>query len=254
MNANANNLASMMLRRPLGGGDPILALFANGEQGAYYDPSDSSTVFQDAAMTTPAGDGDPVGAIMDKSGNGNHATQSTAAARPMLRQSGALWYLEFDGVDDFLTRAGILSGTQSAVYAAIQNRDLSNDAPSIVQKLTGSGRALYYHTRTSSNLKIAYLDGATSTVLTPTQDTSPHVYSWIRDGTSMDLRFDADEASATVDSVAHDNTADFWFGRWNTTNYADTNFYGLVVVDDSVTSAETNAVEALLAAKSGVTL
>jgi hypothetical protein len=28
-------------------------LFANGEQGVWYDPSDFSTVFQDAAGTTP---------------------------------------------------------------------------------------------------------------------------------------------------------------------------------------------------------
>ena len=36
-------------------------------EGAWYDPSDLSTVFQDAAGTTPAGVGDPVGLILDKS-------------------------------------------------------------------------------------------------------------------------------------------------------------------------------------------
>lgn len=35
---------------------------------------------------------------------GNHATQGTAAARPILQQDGnGLYYLELDGVDDFLT-------------------------------------------------------------------------------------------------------------------------------------------------------
>ncbi len=33
---------------------------------------------------------------------GNHATQSTADSRPVLRYAGGLYYLEFDGVDDFL--------------------------------------------------------------------------------------------------------------------------------------------------------
>lgn len=43
-------------------------LFANGEQGAWYDPSDFSTMFQDAAGTTPVTAVEqPVGLILDKS-------------------------------------------------------------------------------------------------------------------------------------------------------------------------------------------
>lgn len=65
---------------------PIKKLFANGEQGVWYDPSDLSTLFQDATGTTPVtSDGDPVGLMLDKSGNGNHATQSVSASRPTYR-------------------------------------------------------------------------------------------------------------------------------------------------------------------------
>lgn len=47
--------------------DP-LSLFANGEQGAWYDPSDLTTLYQDSAGTTPVtADGDPVGLMLDKS-------------------------------------------------------------------------------------------------------------------------------------------------------------------------------------------
>lgn len=63
---------------------PIL-LFANGEQGAWYDPSDFSTMFQDSAGTIPVTAVEqPVGKILDKSGRGNHASQATAASRPVL--------------------------------------------------------------------------------------------------------------------------------------------------------------------------
>jgi len=52
-------------------GDPdavIKALFANNEQGVFFDPSDLSTMFQDSAGTTPVtADGQPVGLILDKS-------------------------------------------------------------------------------------------------------------------------------------------------------------------------------------------
>ena len=80
-----------------------LSLFSNGEQGAWYDPSDLTTLYQDSAGTTPvAADGDPVGLMLDKSGNGNHASQSVAASRPIYRTDGTLHWLKFDGVDDRL--------------------------------------------------------------------------------------------------------------------------------------------------------
>lgn len=81
-------------------------LFAAGEEGAWYDPSDLDTLWQDAAGTTPAIVDGPVGRMDDKSGRGNHLTQTIAAARPTLRQVGAVYYLEFDGVDDHLVRSG----------------------------------------------------------------------------------------------------------------------------------------------------
>jgi len=70
--------------RAVGGFSPA-ALFSAGEQGAWYDPSDFSTMFQDDAGVTPVTSvGQSVGRINDKSGRGNHATQPTAASRPVL--------------------------------------------------------------------------------------------------------------------------------------------------------------------------
>lgn len=46
----------------------IKSLFANNEQGFFYDPNDLSTMFQDAAGTVPVtAAGQPVGLILDKS-------------------------------------------------------------------------------------------------------------------------------------------------------------------------------------------
>jgi len=45
-----------------------LSLFANGEQGGWYDPSDLTTLYQDAAGTTPVTAVEqPVGLVLDKS-------------------------------------------------------------------------------------------------------------------------------------------------------------------------------------------
>ena len=101
-------------------------LFRNGEQGVWFDPSDLSTLFQDAAGTIPVtGVEQPVGLMLDKSGRGNHASQATTTARPILRAesaAGVQYYLDFDGVDDFLD-AGTLdfsAATQAAAVVGIQ--------------------------------------------------------------------------------------------------------------------------------------
>ena len=63
----------------------IRALFAAGEQGVWYDPSDLTTLYQDAAGTIPVTAVEqPVGLMRDKSGRGNHATQTTSTSRPVL--------------------------------------------------------------------------------------------------------------------------------------------------------------------------
>jgi len=105
------NLAFRGLRLPRlgamrsgGGAVPfsIADLFASSEQGAWYGPSDLSTLFQDSAGTTPVTTaGQPVGLMLDKSGRANHATQATAAARPTYQTGPARATL--DKVDDRLS-------------------------------------------------------------------------------------------------------------------------------------------------------
>ena len=65
-------------------------LFTTGVNGAWYDPSDFSTMFQDAAGTVPVtAVGQPVGLILDKSGRGNHAynPSGNSANFPVLSAS-----------------------------------------------------------------------------------------------------------------------------------------------------------------------
>jgi len=117
------NLAFRGLRLPRlgammqsgGGAVPfsIADLFASSEQGAWYGPSDLSTLFQVSDGTTPVTVAtDPIGYFGDKSGNGNHATQATAAARPTYQTSPDR--ITLDKVDDRLSvtvPAGGFTGT-----------------------------------------------------------------------------------------------------------------------------------------------
>ena len=94
------------------------SLFAAGEQGVWYDPSDFSTLFQDAAGTIPVTAVEqPVGLILDKSGRGNHASQPTTTARAVLRaRYNLLTYSEDFSNPAWLKNTGInVVGTKKLV-------------------------------------------------------------------------------------------------------------------------------------------
>jgi len=84
-------------------------LFAASEKGVWFDPSDITTLFQDSTGTLAVtAVGQPVGKMLDKSGNGYHATQSTAGKRPTYQiDPYGYGYLAFDGVDDFMVTGSI---------------------------------------------------------------------------------------------------------------------------------------------------
>jgi len=127
------------------------SLFAGGTDGAWFDPSDLSTLFQDSAGTTPVtASGQPVGKMLDKSGNGNHATQAIAAARPIYTEGSGLAWLAFDGVDDVMEAPGLgvtssaltmlYSATQSGGAAADLIFGVENTTENRFQNFTGSSR------------------------------------------------------------------------------------------------------------------
>lgn len=84
--------------------DPA-SLFSLTEAGAWYDPSDLATLWQDTAATAPlTAEGQPLARIDDKSGNGHHLTQATAARMPTYQlDAGGKPFLQFDGIDDFVS-------------------------------------------------------------------------------------------------------------------------------------------------------
>ena len=99
------------------------ALFANGEEGGWYDPSKLSSMKQNSDGTVDAVVDSPVGYIEDQSGNGNTAIQATSDKRPTLRQAGSLYYLEFDGANDCLA-------TSAIDFANINPKALHKNVPS----------------------------------------------------------------------------------------------------------------------------
>lgn len=120
--------------------DP-LSLFAAGEQGVWYDPSDLSTLFQDSAGTTPVtAAGQPVGRMLDKSGCGNHATQTTDAARRILRvDENGRYYLAHTGSNTWMQTGNVnFTGTDKmSVFAGVKK--LSNTVGMVYEHSASTG-------------------------------------------------------------------------------------------------------------------
>jgi hypothetical protein len=122
---------------------------------AWYDPSDLTTMFQTGSRAAPgtavSADGDPVGLILDKSGNQLDLTQGTAANRPLYKTSGGLHWLQFDGSDDSLSinHASLrLLGDMTLCAAAYKNAGGSFGG--ILSCQTGAATVNAYEWRFSS--------------------------------------------------------------------------------------------------------
>lgn len=170
------------------------SLFTGGVQGAWYDPSDYSTLFQDSSGTTPVTAVEqPVGLMRDKSGNNNHASQATATSRPVLRaRYNLLTYSEqFDNAAWTKTNATVTAnattapdGTSTADFlvetaATGSHQIVSNVNPisgvtyvsSFYAKANGRNWVAFYTSSASGGAgRFAYFDlvnGAVGTVQSP---------------------------------------------------------------------------------------
>ena len=99
----------------------IFALFGASEQGAIYIPqpivNGSQALFQDSAGTVPVtADGDPVGRMLDQSGNGNHAIQTVSGSRPVYRTDGTLHWLQGNGDTLVTDNLAFMSGTNTSHF------------------------------------------------------------------------------------------------------------------------------------------
>lgn len=91
-------------------------LGAGGLDYALYDSGLASSLFQDAAGTTPAVLTNPVGRWNVRDKTPHFASQSVANQRPFLQSSG----LKFDGSDDFLGSAWFGQAGNNCIIAQVE--------------------------------------------------------------------------------------------------------------------------------------
>jgi hypothetical protein len=234
----------------------IAQLFGSGEQGAMYIPQPQlhgqQVLYQDAAGTVPVmSDGDPVGLMLDVSGNDNHATQGTSAARPLYRTDGTLHWLEFDGVDDSLTAAAFQHAAAWRAFAAAMNLSSTGsvfDSVSQAQQIRNIsgdfGCVRYSAAGDASVLTTNVAVGASVRMLTSIADTDS---SRLRlDGAAIYSQAYSEPPSARV--------AELHIGARvrSSSQQADMDFYGGIYVCSD--TQEIEQAESYLANLAGVTL
>lgn len=246
----------------------VLLLFGSGEVGLLYDPSDFSTMFQDSAGTTPVTDvAQPVGKILDLSGNNNHAYQATAAYRPILRQDGGgYYYLEFDGVDDGLQTQSNISVGNNTYSIAAANITVAGGGSTMwpilsVSPCTATGSfGVYARNDIVRRVVGAMRAGSTSSFLTPNLENSyihnqPSLFAaWHESGKLYAKTNLVTELSVTVtDTDLQTRPAYIGYAGAGTIGIP-MRWYGGFYVRRVLSSADKAAAWAYLAGKAGVTL
>lgn len=213
---------------------------------AWYDPSDLSTLKQNSngtgAVTT---DGDRVGYIADKSGNGNHAIQATAGSRATYKTAGGLHWLEFDGVDDYLSAD--IADLGSLAETIVGFRSIT--APANGRIISGANIALFGATYLYMN------QGAASLPATTISTGADFVCNCRLNGASSRINVNRGTYGTDATGPGAGAIADITLCADSTgASPTNTRIYGLILVSREMTASEIANSEDFMAAKSGVTL
>jgi len=242
------------------------SLFAGGTEGAWYDPSDLSTLFQDSAGTTPVtASGQPVGLMLDKSGNDNHATQAISAKRPIYTEGSGLSWLAFDGVGDTMATAAIdftgtdkvsiFTGTQkddnsTRMVAELSSTFVGNEGSFFMLTSLTYGSTSRGDASVSSNQRVDTntVSGANTSVITALSD--------IPADSTIIRRNGSQEGESTGDKGAGNfgNYPLYIGSRNNSSLFLNGKLYGLIIPGKLASAGEIASTEAYMASKTGVTL
>ena len=241
-------------------------LFTVGVKGAWYDPSDLSTLFQDTAGATPvAAAGQTVARVNDKSGNGNHLLQAIAGARPTYQVDGnGKGYLAFNGTSNYLSvasRFGLVADPAMTVAVGLVPLNVGA-AGKRTWHLGGTGSGIIGGEFGPAGWSWRH-NGGGYRIFGPTAFGTAKTAIWSRGAAStygagsLYLDNTAQAQTAVGNGTAHptDTTANFNIGQSGlsgTELWASMSLYGLILIDRAASAQERGDITAWMDGKTGI--
>ena len=230
---------------------PVIPPFApsdllTGAAGLWWDvqPGNCFQETTGAAATTPASVGDPVGTIVDLGGNGNFGVAPSNAARPILRQEGDDFYLEFDGTDDQISAPVAYSADNTFCIGYRQDIDdrilMTTQADPVVGThffslgQDGNGSAAFDTGQLGSGITARH-NGIAFATAPPTRD-------------EIHTEFFNQKGVLTVEGVEGTSSTTVGAGNRNAKRFAG-RLYQMVMIDRALTSQERSDLELFVSAK-----
>lgn len=236
----------------------------------WYDPSDLSTLYQDSAMTTPVtADGQPVGALLDKSGNGLHMIQPTSTRRPVFKDQGGLRYLLHDGVDDYLSRAAVSIGGAVTIAVALRKTGdvaqqfaswYDNGQLQLRSTLSAGNGGVYARAASSANTNLSNISAGPyaapdTMVLVQRAQLSPVSHILRRNGVNVATDTTTSQGSGVYGPAVSGNNGELSLGAVvNATASLSGNIYGAAIYAANLSDADVARLDKYLGRKAGLTL
>ena len=236
----------------------IKSLFSASEQGALYMPrpvvNGAQALFQNAAGTVPVtADGDPVGRMLDQSGNGNHATQTVSGSRLVYRTDGALHWLEFDGVDDFMAASVTFSQSPYMIMSSLLSQKSTMDIVGTGGTSAGDAFLMVF----DSKIRAHSFDSGAITVVNSSGSVSipsSIVAEQIRTDSDLIVGLSGTTNSATITGGATTPSNILSIGTRSDRDFLDGNLYSLIIRAALTSSDEIFQARQYAAEKAGITL
>ena len=243
----------------------IRALFTATQTGVIYAPWDITSLFKDDAGLEPVtADGDIVRLMKDLSGNENHArigtpqiteTGTSTVSGMRYRINGTLHWLEPTNKDSGFVANAIIKNGDFSSFFALKYNDLSDDESQYFSQGEVGARIKFYSTRTTSNMRAAFIFNDATAISAGSLDANPHVYSAIHNNSTKVLATQADNLVEITHSSMNNSAPQKPVDLFRRVKDFNGRFYGAIIVSNLVATIEDrDNIKSYLASKSGITI
>ena len=192
-------------------------------------------------------------------------SQGTTTARPTYQLDGSLPYLQFDGVDDWMTTSGGLSltGSGRTIITAVRKTSDANIGSVIESRPAWTASGLFAHFAPSAAATANYgarwnTSSVQSILNSASSFAAPHtavLTSTFATGSHIERVNGVQVGSGAPAGTLVNHTADVTIGaRDGSSLFFTGRVYAMIVIDRVLTAGELAAAEAWAASKCGVTL